>query len=141
MSWRGASGAPLAAAPAGHRPLLANLMWAAKEATAKLWRAGLRLDVRHAVVTLGDADRDPGGWRALRVDSADGARPATFGGWRTEPGWVMAIAGRPVPAAPRRLSGLGASADQPADELEIAPEVMRSQEVVLDAVAGGEADP
>ena len=43
------------------RALLANLIWTAKEAAAKVRREGLRLDVRHAVVTLGGESGDAGG--------------------------------------------------------------------------------
>jgi 4'-phosphopantetheinyl transferase len=67
------------------RALLANLIWTAKEAAAKVRREGLRLDVRSAVVTLSDGAATTRGW------------------WRAEPGWVMTIAGEPGTAAPREL--------------------------------------
>ncbi|HTP22738.1 MAG TPA: 4'-phosphopantetheinyl transferase superfamily protein [Solirubrobacteraceae bacterium] len=80
------------------RAALANLIWTAKEAAAKVRREGLRLDVRGAVVSA------PNGWamsrwRPLRVDWSDGAG-ITLGWWRAEPGWVMAIAGEPAPKPP-----------------------------------------
>ncbi len=88
-------------APA-ERALLANLIWTAKEAAAKVRRAGLRLDVRQAVVRTSDAGGpDMAGWRAVRIDWCDA--PSTSGWWHAEPGWVMTIAGAPAPASPRVL--------------------------------------
>jgi 4'-phosphopantetheinyl transferase len=90
----------------GEHALLANVFWAAKEATAKVLRLGLALNVRRAVVTL-SADRlEPPAqrWETLRVDWSDGSYAPTLGWWRTEPGWVMVIAGRPASAEPRELS-------------------------------------
>lgn len=80
------------------RALLANLIWTAKEAAAKVRREGLRLDVRGAVVTASD-DLTMSQWSRLRVDWSDGAEP-TLGWWRAEPGWVMAVAGEPAPKTP-----------------------------------------
>jgi len=79
----------------GSRARTANLLWAAKEAAAKVHRRGLALDPRHAAVTIG---RGGAGWRPLRVDWT-AQRPA-FGWWRAEPGWVMVIAGSPAPLRP-----------------------------------------
>jgi 4'-phosphopantetheinyl transferase len=87
-----------------NRVRLANLVWTAKEAVAKVLREGLRLDVRHVVVAPAEADAPEGPWRALRVDLQDGAETVA-GWWRAEPGWVMAVTGRPAPAPPRRLDG------------------------------------
>jgi 4'-phosphopantetheinyl transferase len=90
----------LAAHAARERDLLANLVWTAKEAGAKVRRQGLRLDVRHAIVAPAEVGGDEDGWRALSVSWADRHVP-TAGWWRTEPGWVMTIAGDPPPARPR----------------------------------------
>jgi len=77
------------------RARLANLIWTGKEAAAKVRRAGLRLNVRHAVVTLDDG---PGDWRPLNVDwGGDGATP---GWWRADEGWAMAIAAEPSTFVP-----------------------------------------
>jgi 4'-phosphopantetheinyl transferase len=87
------------------RPLMANLIWTAKEAAAKVRREGLRLDVRRAVVTVCDAAPDAAltrRWEPLRVDWPDGGG-TTRGWWRGEPGWVMAVAADPAPAQPREL--------------------------------------
>jgi 4'-phosphopantetheinyl transferase len=86
----------------GGQPLLANLIWAAKEAAAKVRREGLRLDVRRAVVTPDDFESGSGAWRRMHVDWREPAA-ATGGWWRTETDWVMVIAGEPTPAAPRQL--------------------------------------
>jgi len=86
----------------GERARLANLVWTAKEAAAKVRREGLRLDVRHAVVTPADGSTPTGAWQALRVDWGDGSGP-TSGWWRAESGYVMAIAGEPPSGPPRQL--------------------------------------
>jgi 4'-phosphopantetheinyl transferase len=85
------------------RDRLANLVWSAKEAAAKVRREGLRLDVRRAVVAL-PAVAAPGPvWRPLRVDWSEESS-ATAGWWRDEPGWVMTVAGEPAPDPPLRLT-------------------------------------
>jgi 4'-phosphopantetheinyl transferase len=87
------------------RDRIANLVWTAKEAAAKVRREGLRLDVRRAVVDVPDAAARASSWRQLSVDwGQEGAR--TAGWWRDEPGWVMAILGDPAPDRPRRLAAL-----------------------------------
>ena len=77
------------------RALLANLVWTAKEASAKARGEGLRLNVRRAVVEA-DLDGPPAQdeWRALRVAWGQGLG-VDQGFWRTEPGWVMAVVTRP----------------------------------------------
>ncbi|MGZ4201615.1 MAG: 4'-phosphopantetheinyl transferase family protein [Thermoleophilaceae bacterium] len=80
------------------RARVANLIWTAKEAAAKVRRGGLRLNVRHAVVTLGDG---PGEWRQLTVDwGEDGVTP---GWWRADGGWAVAIASEPGSRPPLEL--------------------------------------
>ena len=83
--------------------MIANLIWTAKEAAAKVRREGLRLDLRRAVVTVGGSFAEPEQWHELRVEWSDGGG-VTAGWWRSEPGWVIAIAGDPGPVAPRSLS-------------------------------------
>jgi 4'-phosphopantetheinyl transferase len=80
------------------RALLANLIWAAKEAAAKVRREGLRLNFREAVVTaeLGAAAGD---WRRVRIEW----EVPTEGWWRADGDWVLVVAGQPQPDAPRRL--------------------------------------
>jgi 4'-phosphopantetheinyl transferase len=84
------------------RDLVANLLWTAKEAAAKVRREGLRLDVRGAVATPDDLDSTTTGWRRIKITWADGSGRVA-GWWRAEPGWVMVIAGEPPPGAPRAL--------------------------------------
>jgi 4'-phosphopantetheinyl transferase len=83
------------------RDMLANLLWSAREAAAKFRREGLRLDVRRAEVVLGAAGG--GDWHRFAVRWPDGA-PVTSGWWRSEPGWVLTIAGGPALQPPSRLS-------------------------------------
>ena len=85
------------------RALAANLVWTAKEAAAKVRRAGLRLDVRQAVVVPAGEPAVDGAWHALRVEWRD--RGPTPGWWRAEPGWVMTLAAEPAGDEPRRLAG------------------------------------
>ena len=96
--------AVFALAPGSGRERLANLIWTAKEAAAKVRREGLRVDVRHAIVTLSDTPSASEGWRALHVRWDDGAG-LLRGWWRAEPEWVMAVAADPPLGSPRELLG------------------------------------
>lgn len=87
--------------PGPARDRLANLLWSAREAAAKVRREGLRLDVRHAAVTLAAPSPRDGEWRAFWVVWPDA--PPTAGWWRAERGWVLTVAADPAPARPRRL--------------------------------------
>ena len=99
--WLTADEQALVAQQAGaERDRLANLLWSAREAAAKVRREGLRLDVRNAEVTLGAGD---GEWQPFSVRWNDGA-PATAGWVLGDPGWVMTIAGEPAPRRPSRIS-------------------------------------
>ncbi len=89
------------AAEMGDRPQLVNLIWSAKEAAAKVRRAGLRLDLRAATVRLGETSS---GWRPLEVVWSDGS-PAIHGWWWVAGPWIYTIAGAtalepPVPVGP-----------------------------------------
>ncbi len=90
----------LATCDEADRARVANLLWSLKEAAAKVRREGLRLDVRDAVGAPATGG-SPGAWRPVRVAWREGTE--TAGWWRDDSDWVMAIAGRPSPAAPRRL--------------------------------------
>lgn len=93
----------VSAADAAGPELVANLVWSAKEAAAKVRREGLRLPIRSATVRLDGLDAgEAAGWRSLRVDWPDEA-PATTGWWRAEPDWVVAIAAASPTPPPRRL--------------------------------------
>ena len=84
------------------RDMIANLIWTAKEAAAKVRREGLRLDLRHAVVRVEGSFAEPDHWHRLCVEWSDGDG-TTAGWWRSEPGWVIAIAGDPSIEEPRSL--------------------------------------
>ena len=88
------------AAGAAGRARLANLIWAAKEAAAKLRREGLRLDVRNAVVELDWAPSRGGTWRPLEVHW-EGESATAHGWWREERDWVLAAASELPTSAPR----------------------------------------
>ena len=90
----------ISACDEARQELLANLIWTAKEAAAKVRREGLRLDVRAAVVTFTEGGPGAEAWCPLHVDWHDGAT-TTDGWWRREPGWVMAVAAAPASSAPR----------------------------------------
>jgi 4'-phosphopantetheinyl transferase len=81
------------------RVRLPNVLWAAKEAAAKVRREGLRLDVRAALTRLEDGDA--GGWRPWVVEWA-GEALFTHGWWREHGGFVMAVAGEPPAPVPER---------------------------------------
>jgi 4'-phosphopantetheinyl transferase len=83
----------VARAPARERPLVANLIWSAKEAAAKARGEGLRLAVRDAEVSFSEAAHGFADWCSLHVDWGD-AQPASDDGWfRREPGWVITVVG------------------------------------------------
>lgn len=86
----------VAAGPDRHR--MANLIWTAKEAAAKVEREGLRLDIRALTV---DIDDSPGAWQSLRVSSPDGT--ALDGWWSDHDGFVMSVVTRPNCGPPRPL--------------------------------------
>jgi 4'-phosphopantetheinyl transferase len=93
--------APAEQALAGSdRVRLPNLMWTAKEAAAKVRRAGLRLDVRAAVTSVEDERRE--GWQRLAVHWSD-EELVTRGWWRVEGSFVMTVAGAPELGPPVAL--------------------------------------
>jgi 4'-phosphopantetheinyl transferase len=94
----------LAARSGEERPLLANLLWSAKEAAAKVRRQGLRVDVRGAVVDVSGCTHAQE-WQPLSVNWRD-ADGSTEGWWRGEPGWVITVAGEPAPVVPLSLTAV-----------------------------------
>ena len=91
----------LAAGRAG-RARLANLLWTAKEAAAKVRGEGLRLDVRQAIVSLEWDQSSHREWRPLGV-RWDREAVTARGWWREEPGWVFAFVSDPPTPAPVHL--------------------------------------
>ncbi len=77
----------VAGAPADERPLLANLIWSAKESALKVLRTGLRRDTRTVAVVL-EPGRDEG-WSPLVIDT--GASQLT-GWWIRYGEFVMTVA-------------------------------------------------
>lgn len=82
------------AAAVGHRDLVANLIWSAKESALKVLGTGLRRDTRSVEVRLAELGA---GWRPLTVTTAEGA---VFPGWWRQFGaFVLTTAGE-QPADP-----------------------------------------
>jgi 4'-phosphopantetheinyl transferase len=90
------------AARDGDRDLLVALVWSAKESALKAMREGLRRDTRSVEVSVPEAT-DVGGWRPLRVRSADDGR-AFDGWWRAEGPLVITVVSDPPPAPPRLVA-------------------------------------
>jgi 4'-phosphopantetheinyl transferase len=83
-------------APEPNRPLLANLIWSAKESTLKALREGLRLDTRQVQVES-TQPREPEGWHPL----ATRCLGRQFGGWWRHSGeHVLTLVSIPAPAPP-----------------------------------------
>lgn len=79
------------------RPLLANLIWSAKESVLKAQRTGLRADSRSVEISL-----PPGGgaeWTPFLAVA--GARRTFHGWWRRLDDLVITVAADPAPEAPR----------------------------------------
>jgi 4'-phosphopantetheinyl transferase len=83
---------------AGDRVHVPNLVWAAKEAAAKVRREGLRLDVRAAVTRLDGREHD--GWRGLTVTWTREEGLVTHGWWREDDGFVLVVAASPAGPPP-----------------------------------------
>jgi 4'-phosphopantetheinyl transferase len=74
----------------GDIPLLANLVWSAKESALKVLRTGLRRDTRSVEVRLDEAVGN-GPWHPLNVATDDGR---TFPGWWLRYGeFLLTVAG------------------------------------------------
>jgi 4'-phosphopantetheinyl transferase len=71
------------------QPMLANLIWSAKESAMKVLREGLRVDTRRLEVQLGES---ASGWNALQV--YDRETDVTWPGhWRRSRDFVMTLVG------------------------------------------------
>jgi 4'-phosphopantetheinyl transferase len=93
-------------ARATERAWLTNLIWSAKEAAAKARGEGLRLDVRHAEVSIGEPAGGAGGWRPLNVDWGEGPSQRDDGWFRREAEWVMTVAGGDPGTPPKPSTAL-----------------------------------
>jgi 4'-phosphopantetheinyl transferase len=101
--WYAASEQALVArTPPAQRPLVANTVWTAKEAAAKVLREGLRLNVRQVVVSLGPSDGTAarGTWHPCTVDLPDERIHAW---WRHDGDLVVSVATDPPSGPPEAL--------------------------------------
>lgn len=81
-------------APFEEQPLMATLIWSAKESALKCLRVGLRRDTRSVSVAIAD-ERRPG-WNSLTVSCLESSR-VFYGWWRDNGGCVLTVAaGRPI---------------------------------------------
>jgi 4'-phosphopantetheinyl transferase len=79
----------------GSDPLLASLLWSAKESALKVLRTGPRGDTRSVEVSLG-CGRPSDGWSALTVRTGEGR--VLHGWWRRFGDFVLTVAAdRPTP--------------------------------------------
>ena len=85
------------AADEAGRPLLANLIWSAKESALKALREGLRMDPREVEVSLGPKEEN--GWRPLTVHRVLTGQ-VFHGWWRREGDFVLTVAAAPPPGPP-----------------------------------------
>ncbi len=93
------------ASPEIDRPLLANLLWSAKESALKALRTGLRMDTRSVEVELERGPLDGSGWQALRVRLV--ATGEVFQGWwRREGDYLLTMCASPAPEEPELLGEL-----------------------------------
>ncbi|MFC4119853.1 4'-phosphopantetheinyl transferase family protein [Nonomuraea zeae] len=84
----------------GTDPLLANLLWSAKESALKVLRTGLRRDTRSVEVSLG-CGRPSAGWSRLTVRAVEGR--VLYGWWRRFGDFVLTMAADEVTSAPSCL--------------------------------------
>ena len=77
------------------RPLIATLIWSAKESTLKAIKKGLSLDTRTVVIRVEEFAGDAG-WNKLGAECIDSGRIMP-GWWRTEDGMVFTIVADGVP--------------------------------------------
>lgn len=83
------------------RPLLANLVWSAKESALKALKTGLRADTRSVEVRLLDLSSKH--WGRLEVIQS-GTGEVFHGWWRRDEGWVLTVVSDPPPASPESLT-------------------------------------
>ncbi len=90
----------VAQAPPEDRPLLANLLWSAKESALKALREGLRRDTRSVEVSFPEGSEK--GWSPFTADCTETFQ--TFHGWwRRDGDLLLTVAAAPAPAVPAQL--------------------------------------
>lgn len=82
-------------------PVMANLIWSAKESALKVLRTGLRRDTR-SVEIAGDAVRD-GAWSAFQAE-VDGGSRSFDGWWRRSGHFLLTVAGDAATDVPVALT-------------------------------------
>jgi 4'-phosphopantetheinyl transferase len=97
----------VAAAPETERPVLANLVWAAKECVLKALRTGLRTDTRAVEVEVSPFPA-ASAWRPMAARYVPDGR-CFEGWWRSRGEHVLAVAASPPPGPPVPL-GTGKAA-------------------------------
>ena len=82
------------------QPLLANLIWSAKESALKAMRTGLRYDTRSLSVTLLDRMRtqSEGDWHPLQVHGQEGKM--FRGWWQADGSMLRTVVASPFPGIP-----------------------------------------
>jgi 4'-phosphopantetheinyl transferase len=90
------------ASAADRRPLVANLIWSAKESALKALRTGLRLDTRRVAVRWSEGQPD-GHWQPIEVSIAGDPQPLV-GWWRAAAGSVLTLVSDPPTPPPTRLA-------------------------------------
>jgi 4'-phosphopantetheinyl transferase len=91
----------LSASPAADQPLLANLVWSAKESALKALRTGLRRDTRSVGVGF-PAGEPEQGWRPLVAAASEG--PRLPGWWRRDGDFLLTVVADQPCAPPRPLA-------------------------------------
>ncbi len=93
----------IAAAPERERSFLVTLLWSAKESALKALDAGLRLDTRSVVVSLGEAWGPPHvsqqAWHPLQA--VHEGNSIFHGWWQCDGGFVRTVVAAPSPSPPK----------------------------------------
>jgi 4'-phosphopantetheinyl transferase len=96
--------ARVAASPETDRPLLANLLWSAKESALKALRTGLRMDTRSVEVELAEGPQKGSDWQGFRAHVVETGE--VFEGWWLRQGdHLLTLCASPVPQAPELFGG------------------------------------
>jgi 4'-phosphopantetheinyl transferase len=90
------------ASAADRRPLVANLVWSAKESALKALRTGLRMDTRRVTVRWSEEQPDDD-WQPIEVSIAGDPQPLV-GWWRAAAGSVLTLVSDPPTPPPTRLA-------------------------------------
>jgi 4'-phosphopantetheinyl transferase len=84
------------------QPLLANLLWSAKESALKALRTGLRMDTRSVEAELGDYTANEPGWQPLCVRRGE-TQELFRGWWQREGAFLLTVCVSPALEVPMPL--------------------------------------